>query len=67
MSPISWQRPHQGRVKCNVDAFFSNALNRTGIGLCIRDDEGVFILAKSIPLPFLHSVNVGEALGLYYA
>jgi len=29
MSPISWQRPHQGRVKCNVDVSFSNALNIT--------------------------------------
>jgi len=57
MSPISWQRPHQGKVKCNVGSSFSNALNRTGIGLYIRDDEGVFILAKSIPLPFLHYVN----------
>jgi len=64
---IFQMRPHQGRVECIVDASFSNAFNRTGIGLCIHDDEGVFILAKSIPLPFRYSVNVGEALGLYHA
>jgi len=67
LPPISWQQPSRGRVKCNVDASFSDVLNRTGIGLCICDEDGVFILAKSIPVPFLHSVNVGEALGLYYA
>ena len=54
-------------MKCNVDASFSDVLNRTCIGLCIRDEDGVFILTKSIPVSFLHSVNVGEALGLYYA
>jgi len=23
MFPFSWQRPHRGRVKCNVDTYFS--------------------------------------------
>jgi len=35
--------------------------------MCIRDEEGTFVLAKCIPLSILHTVNVGEALGLYYA
>jgi len=56
-----------GRVKCNVDASFSANMNITGIRMCIRDEEGTFVLAKCIPLSILHTVNVGEALGLYYA
>jgi len=30
-------------------------------------EEATFVLAKCIPLSILHTVNVGEALGLYYA
>lgn len=66
-SSLSWQRPHQGRFKCNIDAAFSNDMNITGLGMCIRDEEGVFVLAKAIPLPVVHSVHVGEAMDLYYA
>jgi len=51
----------------NVDASFSNQLNRTGIGICIRDDEGTFVLAQTIPLSPVYSVAVGEALGLFHA
>jgi hypothetical protein len=43
-----WQPPSLGRVKCNVDAAFSDQFNKTGIIICIRDKEGTFILAQSI-------------------
>jgi hypothetical protein len=65
--PSVWQRPLQGRLKCNVDASFSNSLNRTGIGMCIRDAEGTFVLAKTINFSPKCSVPLGEALGLLYA
>jgi ribonuclease HI len=64
---LHWQRPSQGRFKCNVDAGFSVASNRTCIGICVRDDEGAFVLAKTISFDVIHSVHVGEALGLYHA
>jgi len=35
-----------GRYKCNVDVSFSRAVNKAGLGMCIRDDEGCFVLAK---------------------
>jgi len=63
----SWLRPHQGRFKCNIDAAFSNELNITGLGMCIRDEGGVFVLVKAILLPVMHDVHVGEVIGLYYA
>jgi ribonuclease HI len=62
-----WQKPTSGRYKCNVDVAFSSTNNRTGIGICIRDEEGAFVLAKMTSFPCLHQVTVGEAMGLFEA
>jgi len=62
-----WQRPLLGRYKCNIDAAFSNSLNRTGIGICIRDHNGSFVLAKTVLHPCFLPVDVGETLGLFLA
>jgi ribonuclease HI len=64
---IKWQKPRRGRMKCNVDASFSASRNRFGIGMCIRDDEGQFVLAKTMWFTLMCSVDEGEALGLYHA
>jgi len=64
---VQWQSPSHGRVKCNVDAAFSDQRNITGVGICIRDDEGTFVLAKVIPISSLCSISMGEALALYHA
>jgi ribonuclease HI len=50
-----------------VDATFSDQRNITGAGICIRDDEDTFVLAKVIPIFPLCSVSMGEALALYHA
>ncbi|GAU38127.1 hypothetical protein TSUD_318140 [Trifolium subterraneum] len=44
---IKWTKPSLGRYKCNIDASFSSELNKVGIGTCIRDDQGRFVLAKT--------------------
>jgi ribonuclease HI len=62
-----WQAPLTGRYKCNIDAAFSSRFNRTGIGICIRDSEGIFVLARTVSFPYLVTVDVGEAMGLYAA
>lgn len=41
-----WSKPSPGRYKCNVDAFFFKSLNKVGIGICIRDEGGAFVLAR---------------------
>jgi ribonuclease HI len=66
-SDTSWKRPQQGSLKCNIDASFSDSLNRTGVGMCIRDSEGTFVLAKTLNFSPLCSVHLGEAMGLFYA
>lgn len=53
-------------MKCKVDASFSASRNRFGIG-CTRDDEGQFVLAKTMWFALMCSVDEGEALGLYHA
>jgi hypothetical protein len=64
---LSWKPPAQGRFKCNIDATFSSSHNRTGIGICIRDEEGIFVLAKTVRFARVYDVEVGEALGLFHA
>jgi hypothetical protein len=58
---MQWIKPQQGRLKCNVDASFSEALNRVGIGLCIRDADGNFIKAKTLWSSPMCLPEVGEA------
>jgi len=62
-----WQPPATGRYKYNIDAAFSLRLNRTGIGICVRDVDDTFVLAKTISHPCTVSMEVGEALGLHSA
>jgi len=63
---VCWQPPAQGRMKCYIDATFSNHRNRTDICICLRDEGGVFALAKTISFVGVYSVDIGEAFGLYH-
>ena len=62
-----WFPPSKGRFKCNNDTSFSEQFQRTGIGMCLRDDSGTFVLAKVMPFDQVYPITVGEALGLYHA
>jgi hypothetical protein len=42
-----WIKPSLGRYKCNIDASFSPSLNKVGMCICIRDEIGSFVLAKT--------------------
>lgn len=62
-----WQPPEHGRMKCNVDAAFFSQRNKTGVGICIRDEDGVFVLARTVTFIGVYPVDIGEALGNYHA
>ncbi|CAJ2637113.1 unnamed protein product [Trifolium pratense] len=62
-----WQKPHTGRYKCNIDASFSVRQNKVEIGMCIRDDQGQFVLAKTEWMSPITDTDIGEALGLLSA
>jgi hypothetical protein len=39
-----WKKPLPGRFKCNIDASFTG--DKVGIGVCLRDASGAFVIAK---------------------
>jgi len=62
-----WQPPEHGCMKCNVDVAFSRHRNKMGINICIHDEEGAFVLARTVSFFGAYPVDIGEALGLYHA
>ncbi|KAK2356026.1 hypothetical protein QL285_093387 [Trifolium repens] len=64
---IHWEKPSRGRYKCNIDASFSPIRNKVGIGMCIRDDHGRYVAAKTEWLSPILDVEIGEAMGLLSA
>jgi ribonuclease HI len=67
ISPLQWQQPAYGVMKCNVDASFFNANGATGWGWCLRDSRGHFKLAGTNIVNSPYSVMEGEALALIEA
>jgi len=65
-SLVKWAKPQQGRLKCNIDVAFSEALNRAGVGLCKRDAAGNFMKAKMLRTNPICTPEIGEALGLLH-
>jgi hypothetical protein len=45
----------------------SQSLNRISHGICVRDNDGIFVLAKTMSFSPLYFVHVGEAFGLFNA
>jgi hypothetical protein len=64
---VRWQLPQRGRVKCNINASFSEPLNKIVISICIRHEEDIFVLAKTTSVFPMCSVPVGESLCLFKA
>jgi len=64
---IEWTNPAYGRYKCNIDASFSDSLNMVGIVICIHDDQGEFVVARTDCFSPLCDVDVGEVVGLHTA
>jgi hypothetical protein len=60
-----WVKPREGRLKSNIDAFFSKGTNKVGIGMCIRDETCAFVIAKTKWFEPICKVHVGEALSVY--
>jgi hypothetical protein len=61
---VSWTKPSPGRYKCNVDAAFFEDIDTLGIGICIRDAGGAFVLARSEYFSPLIDIHIGEAMAV---
>jgi len=62
-----WTKLAGGRYKCSIAASFSSSLNMVDTGICLRNDSGVFVLAKTNCFSPLCDVYVGEVVGLHMA
>jgi ribonuclease HI len=56
-----------GWYKCNIDAAFHQAINKTSIGWCLRDHLGRFILAETTWMVGSCSIVEGESIALLEA
>jgi hypothetical protein len=61
---LRWQKPSDGLLKCNVDAAFHSKQNRTSVGWCLRDHQGVFVRAGTSWVEGICSVIEGESMAL---
>jgi ribonuclease HI len=64
---LEWQKPDTNWYKCNVDAGFHNALNKTSIGWCVRDFRGRFVLAGTMWKEGICSIVEGESIAILEA
>jgi ribonuclease HI len=64
---LRWQKPSDGWLKCNVDAAFHSEQNRTSVGWCLRDHQGMFVRAGTSWVEGTCSVIEGEAMALLTA
>jgi ribonuclease HI len=65
--PPRWQRPRPDWWKCNVDASFIQGPYATGLGWCIRNSNGSFIVAGTNSHKHHFTVPEGEALAILEA
>jgi ribonuclease HI len=63
----TWQVPHHGWLKCNVDAGFHRGVNKTSSGWCLRDHMGRFVRAETTWIEGCCSIVEGESLALLEA
>lgn len=62
-----WQKPNIGEHKCNVDAAIFKEKGIFGLGLCVRNDKGEFVKAKSMWFYGVPTPHEAEAKGLLEA
>lgn len=47
-NPACLQKPGLDSLKCNVDAAIFEDDNKYGVGICVRDDRGIFKSGKTM-------------------
>jgi len=58
-----WCKPNAGELKCNMDAMIFPEQNQFGISICICNDRGEFVTAKTavfLGVPSVHEAKVCE-------
>lgn len=63
----NWHKPPMDTLKVNVDAALFEDSIEMGLGMVLRDGNGQFLAARTIMVPGLLSVDIGEAMGFMEA
>ena len=61
---VFWVRPPVGRLKLNIDAAILKDPTTVGVGMVLRDSDGLLVACKSVVLLFCCSIKEVEAAGL---
>lgn len=61
---ISWKKPPEGVLKCNIDAATFSHNTVTGFGMCFRNFKGQLLMGKSALLQSFGSVLEAEAVAM---
>lgn len=67
LTSIHWHKPFANYVKLNIDAAYSIGSGKKGLGRCIRDDGGCFLVAQASFYDCVLRVHEGDALDLLKA
>ncbi|XP_073015284.1 uncharacterized protein [Primulina eburnea] len=59
-----WIKPQAPTLKCNVDASVQNGSGLFGVGMVLRDYEGVFVSARTNAFPGRALVKEAEAMAI---
>ena len=61
---VCWVRPPVGRLKLNIDAAMLKYPIAVGVGMVLRDFDGLLVACKSVVLSFCCFVKEAKAAGL---
>lgn len=64
---IAWKKLPLDYLKCNIDASFFAAQEFTGFGMCLRNHDGHFVMARVAWMNPCLQVHEGEVLDLFQA
>ncbi|KAH1219407.1 hypothetical protein GmHk_13G039538 [Glycine max] len=59
---VQWHKPPTGQIKCNMDATIFSHDTRFGVGLCLRDETGRIIRAKTSWHPWTKEFNISNVI-----
>ena len=61
---VCWVRPSIGRLKLNIDVAMLKDPTTIGVGMVLRDSDGLLVACKFIVLPYCCYIKEAEAAGL---
>jgi ribonuclease HI len=64
---LTWEKPEENWLKCNIDGAIFTSEGKFGIGICFRDSHGSLVQAHTMVFPFEVTSTECEASALKHA